>query len=460
MPRSREDMTEVESEEPRRRRRFRWRYAVLVLAGAGVLALLGQRVYLRHKFAARVAALEAAGYPAGPEQLEAMYAPLPAGQENAADVLKEAAGLYRDSLSRQDHRLLPLAGGGEVPASGQDIPEEMKEIVTRFLEENRAGIERLREAARLERCRFETEWSLQGRRHSSAGDVYRPGGLLCLAALEAFEDGRAEAAVADLAGALRLAEFAREAPTTIGLFGCLRLRGRAASVLEWGLGRTSLGEESLARIVEAIGGSDDPEMVTRALTVHRGIMLPWHRRLEWYPSGGLPPAPILAVYEALGYGARDGTMFIDLTEAYIDVTRLPTFRWQAEMARVQQRWEPRLRESMLLSPMAEGGFSGMLKLYLSHVAKIECARAALAVERYRAREGRLPTSLGEVAPVYVGAVPADPYTGRELRYERLRSGFVVYSVGEDGRDDGGWALPAGTRKAPGQTYDIAFAIER
>ncbi len=460
MPGTREEMIEVESEEPRRRRRFRWRYAVLVLAGAGVLALLGQRVYLRQKFAARVAALEAAGYLAGPEQLEAMYAPLPAGQENAADVLKEAAGLYRDSLSGQDHRLLPLVGGGEVPASGQDIPEEVKEIVTRFLEENRAGIERLREAARLDHCRFETEWSLQGRGYSSVGNVYRPGGLLCLAALEAFEEGRTEAAVADLVGALRLAECARDAPTTTGLFGCLRLRSDVAAVLEWGLGRMSLGEESLARIVEAIGGSDDPEMVTRVLTVQRCILLPGFRRLEWYPSGGLPPAPILAVYEALGYGARDGTMFIDLMEAYIDVTRLPTFRWQAEMARVQQRWEPRLRESMLLSPMAEDGFSALLKLYLSHMAKIECARAALAVERYRVKEGGLPASLSEVEPEYLEAVPADPYTGRELRYERLRSGFVVYSVGEDGRDDGGWALAARASRAPGQTYDIAFGVER
>ena len=189
------------------------------------------------------------------------------------------------------------------------------------------------------------------------------------------------------------------------------------------------------------------------------MLLPGFRRLERYPYR-LLRAPIGEVYEAMGFPARDGALFVDVAESYIDVTRKPMSHWQAEMTQVQEQWEPRLRRSMLLADMAEGGFSGALTIWLSRTARIECVRAALAVERYRLAKGALPETLADCAPGFLEGVPADPFTGRELRYERLRSGFVVYSVGEDGRDDGGWEPPSRWRRPHGQTSDVTFGVER
>lgn len=36
-------------------------------------------------------------------------------------------------------------------------------------------------------------------------------------------------------------------------------------------------------------------------------------------------------------------------------------------------------------------------------------------------------------------VPLDAYDGKPIRYRRLADGVVVYSVGADGKDDGGKA---------------------
>jgi hypothetical protein len=36
-----------------------------------------------------------------------------------------------------------------------------------------------------------------------------------------------------------------------------------------------------------------------------------------------------------------------------------------------------------------------------------------------------------------GEVPTDIYSGAPLRYRRLDNGYVVYSVGFDGKDGGG-----------------------
>ena len=63
---------------------------------------------------------------------------------------------------------------------------------------------------------------------------------------------------------------------------------------------------------------------------------------------------------------------------------------------------------------------------------------AIALKRFELEHHRLPASLPELAPEFLAAVPIDPMSGQPLRYRLNADGsFVLYSVGEDGRDDGG-----------------------
>ena len=50
------------------------------------------------------------------------------------------------------------------------------------------------------------------------------------------------------------------------------------------------------------------------------------------------------------------------------------------------------------------------------------------------------------------------FDGEEVRYRRLPRGFVVYSVGEDEKDDGGKEA-AGEKRDRGDG-DITFVVER
>jgi hypothetical protein len=79
----------------------------------------------------------------------------------------------------------------------------------------------------------------------------------------------------------------------------------------------------------------------------------------------------------------------------------------------------------------------------------------LAIERFRAREGRLPEALAELVPVDIAGLPVDPWSGKPLVYRVLRAEepaanaaqggeawpYVLYSVGPDRTDNGGvfWA---------------------
>jgi hypothetical protein len=88
-------------------------------------------------------------------------------------------------------------------------------------------------------------------------------------------------------------------------------------------------------------------------------------------------------------------------------------------------------------------------------ACVRCLDALLAVERYQRDKGAWPAKLADVTPKYLPAVPLDPYDGKPLRYMRTKDGAVVYSVGKDGRDDGGFIRPAaGTATPPDVGYQL------
>ncbi|MCW5556148.1 MAG: hypothetical protein KIS67_28840 [Verrucomicrobiae bacterium] len=79
-----------------------------------------------------------------------------------------------------------------------------------------------------------------------------------------------------------------------------------------------------------------------------------------------------------------------------------------------------------------------VSLFASITALRQVAETAMAVEQYRTlHEGRLPTELNALVPTYLAAVPTDPFDGRPLRFRLLTRGYVIYSIGPDGQDNGG-----------------------
>ena len=65
------------------------------------------------------------------------------------------------------------------------------------------------------------------------------------------------------------------------------------------------------------------------------------------------------------------------------------------------------------------------------VAKIRVVQTALAIERYRIRNGDIPDDLQSLAPDYLDSeILEDPFTGELLRYDIEENHHVVYSVAE------------------------------
>jgi hypothetical protein len=63
---------------------------------------------------------------------------------------------------------------------------------------------------------------------------------------------------------------------------------------------------------------------------------------------------------------------------------------------------------------------------------------ALALHAYHLQRGKYPTALSALAPDDLAALPSDPFASSgALRYSLKGSKYILYSVGPDGKDDGG-----------------------
>ena len=75
---------------------------------------------------------------------------------------------------------------------------------------------------------------------------------------------------------------------------------------------------------------------------------------------------------------------------------------------------------------------------LRHETQRRFTITALALKRYRLRHGKFPTELDALVPQFLSAVPMDLMSAKPLRYRLNGDGsFTLYSVGKNGRDDGG-----------------------
>jgi len=88
-------------------------------------------------------------------------------------------------------------------------------------------------------------------------------------------------------------------------------------------------------------------------------------------------------------------------------------------------------------------FSRAWSVTMKNLTLHQMVSAAIALKRYELRHGQLPQNLALLAPEFLPEAPHDFMDGQSLRYRLNGDGsFTLYSVGDDGRDDGGDPSPA------------------
>jgi hypothetical protein len=110
--------------------------------------------------------------------------------------------------------------------------------------------------------------------------------------------------------------------------------------------------------------------------------------------------------------------------------------WRRHPVNPPKSWSARLFVDMLSSEPKQAWHNEAMEM-----AQIRLLGCAAAIRLHQLRTGRYPARLEELN---LGTMAIDPFTGQMFRYKTdPRKGFLLYSVGADRQDDGGWRAPVG-----------------
>ncbi|MGV3526808.1 MAG: hypothetical protein ACO1RX_21500 [Candidatus Sericytochromatia bacterium] len=121
-----------------------------------------------------------------------------------------------------------------------------------------------------------------------------------------------------------------------------------------------------------------------------------------------------------------------VSAAYLEVPDHDASRWQA----IRERQHKLRRQNPFLNTVMTDLNVSLLR-FREHQTLLRGFAQYLALLAYASEHGEYPSTLQELVPAYLPELPLDPFGGRPFRYRRELTGPVVYSVGINGRDDGG-----------------------
>ncbi len=441
------------------RRRFKIWHGVVALL---LLLFVLFQISGGYKLKKRLQTLQSRGHPVTLEDLERLYS-LPAGVQNAADVYLAAFSNYK-KWDRDAMRAIPIAGRASMPARTEPLDAPTRQLVNKFLSDNQQALSLLYKAASIEHCRYPDDLTqvsnpIRYRRYDMGNDARVAAQLLRLEALIASENKDFDKFLASISTSLALAR-SLNGPLMIHRSthdDVLRYTYRS---IERAINRTPLTDEQLLRLSALVKESDNDKGFKRALLVEQCLGL--HKFIAPLKEvsdriGEQESSQFRALIKSrmLGLNSRHALGYIDLMQKSIDALELPDPDRLKAFEAVRES-APRNRQGRIIRDLLT------LEREIDRQARARLTRACLVVERYRLAEGHLPKSLDNLVPVYTKIVPEDPFDGQSLRYRRLKTGFIVYSVNEDLSDNGGAKISTKRLDPEGKLlpWDITFTVER
>ena len=315
----------------------------------------------------------------------------------------------------------------------------------------REPLEILREASRMPRCRFPRDYDASAVDISLTAPEWGKGRqafqLLQIAARVHLADGKADEAVADCLGLLKLARADQDFPLRISLMvEYVRLR-KLHDDMQGLLDGAEPSASTLQGFLGAVGDVEDRARLLRALKGERCWTIAFSgeliadrpavlRRFDCLTSQAVKFS--WAVLGPLAY--RDRMAYLGIMGKWIRLADKPYHErglaWRyggIPMGSGLNQFPWGRPFTYLLDYQTHTE----LVNYDRRVVQMSSVKLAVALRLCRLNYGRYPDDLAALVPEFLDKLPTDPFSGKEFIYRKEGQGFVVYSVGVNGTDDGG-----------------------
>lgn len=422
------------------RRPGRWvPLLVFVLVLGSVIAY---RVASTSGLKREVEAIRKRGLPTSPLELNDWYQRVPVS-ENAALAYVDA---YRSFITPKKN---PSEMGRGKTLLGQALPEEMAAAVAEHVARNATTLEQIHAAAALKASRYPVDLSrgfVTLLPHLS--QVKQMAQLVKWEAIQFSAQGEGSKAVESLQSGFALAASLEQEPLFISQLVRIACVGILLPALERVVTENEFTDGELLQLSELLARAEKigKNAMSRGMAGERAMGIPLfdlsYKEYVQFTDGGIPPmgdalpemlkAALFNLRRATGMQHRDLMFYLERMGEMERALKkdFPEMREEAQQSvntvesEIPKHWMRYLVSGMILPTLSRAAHK---EVVLS--AQLRCARMALAIERYRLKNGGKLPNPGELVPEFLAELPTDPFDHQPLLYEKLPKGYQIVCAG-------------------------------
>jgi len=402
---------------------------VVVLVVHGIASfILGRRL------AAKIEAIKAKG---GIVALADFGKPKVPDSENAALIYAKAFELLSSEQAGKD---LDVLGYSLKPIERAKRPELWDQACS-AVRKYSAVIPIVEEAAKRPKCQYPINWEAgSGAVLPHLMKIRRLEKLLYWQAVIQARDGKTDDALHSLQLSFEVGESLKDEPDIISQMvrtSATRVSSRALlDVIE----QSNLTEAQARSLYDTIGERDYAAGFEKAMQCERALgmwtfdMFRRGRPLDLMGTG----SPTVLAHPTIAKGVcylwrpllyADELQYLQYMTSLVDHASQP-FRDRGLRAEPEFPWYAFV--SRMISPV----FNRARASTDEAQASVAGSRILLALITYKARYGAYPTNLAELRAKLGWKIEEDTFSGKDFVYRPKRAGFLLYSVGQNLKDDG------------------------
>lgn len=411
------------------RRPSRWIPLLLLLFA--IVSFAAYRIASNSGVTRTLATLRGQGLPTSPTELDKWYTFVPA-QENAALAFQDAYSLYNTPSKTND----PSEMKAFEMILGEPLPEPLAHAVELVVTDNREAIAQAHKAAKLRKSRYPINLT-QGFATllPHLAQLRSLSHLLKWEAVWQSAKGNKNDSLNAVRTGFAIAASLENEPLLISELVRIAILNQALIALERVLTEQELTEPELISFTNLLDRAQEQGKISmqRAMKGERAAAISAFKMdfktFESLMAGssGAEPWEILLFELRRSLGVNDQDMAYYLARmadydtalqqdypAMLQQTKTITDRFQQDFGKSRIRF---MISGMILPSLEKGTERAAIS-----AAQLRCARMALAIERYRLKNGTLP-SLDVLVPDFLETIPLDPVSNEPIYYEKLRVGF-------------------------------------
>ncbi len=408
----------------------------------------------------RLDALRAKGEPVTLDDLTPE--PIPP-EQNAATIYLKAFAAYVE-LEDEDVKVL-------VQRASSEFPPEGLAKVRQWIQQNQQALVLTERASAMEKCRFIDRYvGMYDQRYDHLSLATRLALLLSASARAHLAENDPQSALKKCRAQLGLGRHLGRGRTLVEYLVAHVHLSKAADSLSELLSHPGIGHLELRPVVRDVRRLLEAEHLADAFRTERVFLLSLLSDPEHAKEVFLDPElhfdnrdrnaehghAMKSHGDTRVWIEQETLVFLEAFAEIISLAEAPYYQGAAARRQVQDWLEEEVRPRAL--PMATLTLPKHIRyLQLGARRRVPLLHMTLAIEleMHQRATGSYPESLDGLKLTYLEKLPVDPFSGRPFVYRKKDGGYILYSVGPNGRDDGGVPGHPGDR-----TDDIVWSVTR